>query len=312
MYRRIKIIISITRPFIKKLSEDNVYAIAGQSTFYFILASVPLMMFAVSILQNLHIPQETLEQFIGMILNERATDYLSSFLSNAYADSSGISIITLLFTLWSASKGIHAIINGFNRVHKSYENRNWFLLRLKAMVITFVLVIMLFAALAVFVLGDSLNHLLQPRITHLPDFYAVLYDMRYLLLYVYLIFIFAVMYSKVPNIKKEFRKNYSVINQLPGAILCATAWFVLSVGISVYVDDFNGFSIYGGLTRLAVIMVWLYWCLLCLMFGAEVNVVYHSQITTIRRKKMVRKGFKRLFYSKKALPNKSSDKKQEP
>ena len=93
MYRRIKKIISITRPFIKKLSEDNVYAIAGQSTFYFILASVPLMMFAVSILQNLHIPQETLEQFIGMILNERATDYLSSFLSNAYADSSGISTV---------------------------------------------------------------------------------------------------------------------------------------------------------------------------------------------------------------------------
>ena len=33
---------------------------------------------------------------------------------------------------------------------------------------------------------------------------------------------------------------------MPGAFLCTVSWYVLSFGISVYVSDFNGFSVYGG------------------------------------------------------------------
>lgn len=281
MLKKIKKLWETFLPFYNKIQDDNVFAIAGQSTFYFLLAVVPLTMFAVSILQNLHIPQKTLEDFLGLVLNENYSSYLSSFLSNMYKDSSGISIITIIVTLWSASQGIHAIINGLNRVHNTHENRNWLILRFRAMIITFILVLILFVTMSVFVLGRTLNELLSPYIKSLPEFYNMIYDLRYFIVYIYLVFIFALIYKNVPNLDKEVRKKYGLITQFPGAVLCATAWFALSLGISVYVDDFNGFSIYGGLTRLAVIMVWLNMCLLFLMLGAEVNVVYYDKITTI-------------------------------
>ena len=82
MLKKIKKLWETFLPFYNKIQDDNVFAIAGQSTFYFLLAVVPLTMFAVSILQNLHIPQKTLEDFLGLVLNENYSSYLSSFLSN--------------------------------------------------------------------------------------------------------------------------------------------------------------------------------------------------------------------------------------
>ncbi len=277
----IKKIYLYVKPLTDKAKHDNVYAIAGQSAFYFILAFVPLVMFAVSVLQNINIPVETLQSFLGTVLNEKATQYMSDFICNMYSDTASISIITLIITLWSSAKGIHAIINGLNRVHNTYESRNWFLLRIRAMIITFALVMIFILTLAVFVLGSTLNEFMTPYIKHLPEFVAFLYSLRYLFIYIYLIIIFALMYRSVPNLEKSVRKEYGFMTQLPGAIISATAWFVLSVGISIYVDDFGGFSIYGGLTRLAVIMVWLYICFEILMYGAEINYVYHDKIVKI-------------------------------
>ena len=279
-----KKIYNYVRPLTSKIKQDNISAIAGCSAFYFILAFVPMVMFAVSILQSLHIPVETLQSIMGTVLNENVSGYMSDFLTNMYSDTASISVRTLSLPLRSAAQGIHAILNGLNRVHNTYENRNWLFLRFRAMIITLALLLVLVLTLLVFVLGSTLNDMLAPSIKHLPDFISFLYSIRYLFLYLYLIMIFSIMYRSVPNLEKSVRKEFGFISQLPGAIISATAWFALSVGISVYVDDFGGFSIYGGLTRLAVIMVWLYLFFKILLYGAEINYVYHDIIVrTLKR-----------------------------
>ncbi|MBQ4171272.1 MAG: YihY/virulence factor BrkB family protein, partial [Ruminococcus sp.] len=74
---------------------------------------------------------------------------------------------------------------------------------------------------------------------------------------------------------------------------CAVSWLALSLGISIYVDDFNGFSIYGSLTKLAVVMVWMYFCLVCMLLGTEINRYYHGEIRSffgwLRRKRKKKK-----------------------
>ena len=280
----IKIILRFKKlvdPFIIKVTNDNLFAIAGQSAFFFILAVVPLTMFGLSVLQSFRIPVETLEEFLGLVLNKMASSYVSEFLGNFNYDTSSISIITLVITLWSAAQGIHAIINGLNRIHGTHENRNWLFQRLRAIFVTVILIIIIIATLMIFVLGSTLSTLLTPQIKELPQIIEIMFNLRYFLVYIYLILIFSVMYHKVPNLDKEVRRDFGFRSCLPGAVLSSTAWFALSVGISVYVDNFNGFSIYGGLTRLAVILVWLYLCILFLMLGAELNFVYHSNIRRI-------------------------------
>lgn len=265
-------------PITSKCLHDNIFAIAGQSAFFLILSAVPLSMFIVSILQNLHIPVEFIENIFSGIFSEQIVGELSEFLTNAYKNAVGISLITLIITLWSAAQGIHAITNGLNRIYDAYENRNWFFLRIRAMFYTIAFFAIILVSLLIIGLGTSINEWLSPYLKYLPDFVALIYHLRYVLIFLFLVVLFALVYRNFPNISRKQHKEYGIKYQLPGAFLCTLSWYALSFGISIYVDNFNGFSVYGGLATLAGIMIWLYFCMVCLMICAEINYVYHEQI----------------------------------
>lgn len=290
MIKLIKRIYSIFQPFVKKINRDNIFAIAGQSAFFLLLSGVPLLMFGVSILQNLHIPEKSLEEVFSIVFNQKTTDAFSAYLSNVYKDATGISIVTLIVTLWSAAKGVHVVSNGLNRIHHTYENRSWLFLRLRAMLYTVLAFLIVFASMFFIMMSSTVNEWLSKSLEVMPAVLSLLYHLRYIIIFIYIVVMFALIYRNFPNISNEKRREYSFVCQLPGAIFTAAAWYALTIGISIYVTDFNGFSIYGGLLRLAVIMVWLYFCMVCLMIGAEINYFYHKQIKglinlIIRKKK---------------------------
>ena len=64
-------------PITSKILHDNIFAIAGQSAFFIILSAVPLSMFIVSILQNLHIPVDFIEMVLSGIFSEQIVDEIS-------------------------------------------------------------------------------------------------------------------------------------------------------------------------------------------------------------------------------------------
>ncbi len=272
------------KPFFNKVSKDNVFAIAGQSAFFLLLSVVPLTIFVVSMLQNLNISVSYVEQGLSSIFSQDVVDYISEFLRDVYSNSVGISFVSIIVTLWSAAKGIQAITNGLNRIYGTYENRNWFFLRVRSMIYTVVLFIIILATLLLVALGSTINSLLSPYFLHLPLVFELIYNLRYFIIFLYLFLLFSLLYRNLPNLSRPQRKEYSFSLQLPGAFLCTLFWFALSFGISIYVNSFNGFSIYGSLTSLAVIMVWLYFCMVSLMLCAEINFFYHNNFKQIKIK----------------------------
>ena len=68
---------------------------------------------------------------------------------------------------------------------------------------------------------------------------------------------------------------------MPGAILSAAGWMIYSYAFSVYIDKFHGFSnMYGSLTTIVLIMLWLYFGMYITLIGAEFN-----QLLVKRREK---------------------------
>ena len=62
--------------------------------------------------------------------------------------------------------------------------------------------------------------------------------------------------------------------QLMGAAFSAVGWMIVSWIFSVYLDIFKGFSsMYGSLTTIVLIMLWLYFCMYILLLGGEVNMI---------------------------------------
>ncbi len=268
----------VFKPFYKKIVFDNIFAIAGQSAFFLILSAVPLLMFSVSILQSMHLSAETLGDFLGDTYSSTQISEWFKSLNDMYTAPTSISIITLIASLWSASKGLHAITNGLNRVHNTYESRTWLSLRLHAMLHTFVFLMIIAVTIGVMVFGKGLGNQIEPYLKKLPGYLVAIYSLRYIIVFLYQVFLFALLYRNTPNLTREKRKEYGFRCQLPGALFCAASWHVLLFAISVYVTDFNGFSIYRGLTQLAIVMIFLYFCMVCLMIGAEINVHFHREI----------------------------------
>ena len=84
-----------------------------------------------------------------------------------------------------------------------------------------------------------------------------------------LLFAFTMMiYKFLPNHIVQFRV------QLMGAAFSAVGLMILSWIFSVYLDIFKGFStMYGSLTTIVLIMLWLYFSMYIILLGGEVNVV---------------------------------------
>ena len=59
---------------------------------------------------------------------------------------------------------------------------------------------------------------------------------------------------------------------MPGVIFSSAGWIILSSLFSIYFDNFKFFSImYGGLTGILLTLFWLYFCMMILFIGAELN-----------------------------------------
>lgn len=274
-------------PIISKCIHDNIFAIAGQSAFFIVLSSVPLIAFCLSILQNLHISTVFIEQALQSVFADDFLMQIKDFLTETYQNTLGISFVSIIVTLWSASQGIHAITNGLNRVYDAYENRMWIVLRIRAMVYTVIFFVLMSVSLVIVSLGSYLDDWIQPYVSSLPDIITAIFRLRYLLVFFILTFTFASIYRNLPCISKEQKKEYNFKYQLPGAILCTISWFAVAFGISIYVKSFNGFSVYGVITGLAIVMFLLYFLMLLLMICAEINYVYHDLIKKFSVKKFI-------------------------
>ena len=80
-------------------------------------------------------------------------------------------------------------------------------------------------------------------------------------------------YRFLPNHKVRLRY------QLPGAIFTAFGWALASFIFSIYMDIFRGFSsMYGSLTTIVLIMLWLYFCMYVLLLGGEINLFVEEHL----------------------------------
>ena len=61
------------------------------------------------------------------------------------------------------------------------------------------------------------------------------------------------------------------LGELPGAVFTAFAWYLASWLFAEYVNRFSGFSTYGSMATVVIIMFWLYMCFYIVFMGAIIN-----------------------------------------
>ncbi|MDF2538337.1 MAG: putative rane protein [Herbinix sp.] len=258
----------------KKIRDDFIAAFSAQAAFFIIISFFPFIMLLLSIVPYFNIQESNAMEFFTEILPSAVSSMVISIINDVYdvATSSTLISITAFTTLWSAGKGFLAIMKGLNSVYEIRETRNSIYLRVISAIYTLIFAIMLIATMVLFVFGNRLFIWIEQKIPVLMDMALVIISFRTIVGLIILMAFFLIIYVVIPNRKTK------VMNELPGAMVCAAGWMGFSYAFSYYIDNLANYtSMYGSLTAVVLFMLWMYFCMYILFIGAEVNLLFENK-----------------------------------
>jgi len=275
--------------FLRKNGKDNVSAISAQSAFFIILSFVPFLLFAVALLSYFKVPAKLFSLDLLNTLPGDISEYIKKIIQDSYTSAIGMAFTSAILALWSAGRGIFSVTQGVFVIYKRRDRKNWLFKRLEAMLYTLIMFITLVLAIVVLVISEFFSDLIISCIHKLPHSVDVLYGFRYLIMF-FIIVILLALALKILLYRRTKDKKYTKLkNMLPGAMITATGWTLLSIGISIYVDWFGGFTIYGSLGTAAVVMIWLYFAMYIFLSSIQINYIYRRKIHDFSVRKLLRK-----------------------
>lgn len=251
--------------FGKQMSRKNISAFAASTAFFLFLSLIPALMLLCAIIPYTPLTEANLMSVAKEISPDAMDALLTSIIADVYDKSIGIISVTAIATLWSAGKGVLALMRGLNAVNDVEENRNYLVLRMVACLYTVLMLVAILLSLLIMVFGNSLIKLIEGVIPQTSYLFDLLMHFRSPFVWVVLTIVMALIYAYVPGARLGFKM------QLPGAVFAAVAWSVMTWAFSVYVDVFNGFNTYGNLTTIIILMLWLYATMYITLVGAYMN-----------------------------------------
>lgn len=251
-------------------AENHIGAYAAQSAFFFVISLIPLSLLLMTMVQYTPVTKGDVINAFTEILPKTVTPFLISIINEVYNQSKAIIPVTILVALWSAGRAVLAITSGLNCIYKSQETRNYFYLRFRSSVYTFLFLGMIILSLLLAVFGNRISLFVETNVPVLTKAMEFLIRIRTVLI-VGLTMIFCVLvYQFLPDIKKKTKWRH----QIPGTVFSAIGLQILSLIFSVYLDIFQGFSsMYGSLTTIVLVMLWLYFCMYIILLGGIFNVL---------------------------------------
>lgn len=262
------------------ISKENIGAYSAQCAYYTILSFIPFTILLITLIQYTNIDQQTLFDGISKIIPASMNEFVLGIVKEVYSKSIGTISISIIFTIWSAGKGLFALIKGLHAVYNVNDKKSNSAIYLKIMSIvqTMIFIFLITVGLIALVFGNSLISIIKSHFDAFKDFTmlsAILTEIGFVL-GTFVIFLF--LYKFVPKHKVTFK------SQIIGAIFGAVSLNIVSFVFSRYLDIFKGFSItYGSLTTLMLIMMWTYACFYIILLGAEFNKTIKSKLSIVIR-----------------------------
>lgn len=256
---------NIVRFFLNKLKKDNVGAYAGQATLFIIMSVIPFLLILTYFLRFTPITQEVVVSLVETFAGGHVPKMIITIIDDVYQNSGKILIPAIIIAVFSSAKAVQSLRYGLNIVYDIQETRNWFLLRFRAMMETFLIILIIFVLMLVLLFGKNIHEVLVDHAPFVAVITSIILKLRIVIIFIILIPFFCFIYKFLPNRQCTFK------SQLVGAIGCAGAWYVFTFFLFLYIYFFNGFAYYGSFTFLLLLMFWLYICMYIFLVCGEVN-----------------------------------------
>lgn len=259
----------------ERLAEHNLSIIASAVAFYVFLALFPTLAAMVTIYGLIAEPGgvDQLVTAAGGLLPGEAQSFLHEqlkWIASQPPEALGVGlVVSLVLTIWSATKGVRAMITALNIVYDERETRGFFKLSWLGFVLTLggilggisalVLIVGIPAVLNFFSLSEK-----QEVIVKLAP---------WPILAVGMILGLAVLYRFAPDRESPRWKWVTW-----GSVIATILWLVGSVLFSLFVAKFGNYNeTYGSVSAVVVVLLWLQVTAYIILIGGQINAEMEHQ-----------------------------------
>ncbi len=259
--------------FITRTQQDHVGAYAAQAAYFLIMSFIPFILFFTTLLKYTPVTYNQMREAIVSVFPQNLQEFVMGIVVDIYRKSTAVMPLSAIVALWSAGKGVQAVTNGLNTIYHVKETRNWLVTRAYSVLYSLLFAVALAFSLAMLVVSNQMRLFLMEAVPVLGLLPGRLLATRYLLVFVTLFLVFVILFWAIPNRRATFR------SQVPGALITAAAWMLFSFFFSLYFELFPELSnMYGNLTSLIMAMLWLYFCMMIMLCGAEANSYFENDL----------------------------------
>lgn len=248
---------------------NHTFAMAAGLSYYFLMSLFPLLIFIAGVLAYIPIPGlfdeilNTMSRFVPAPAMGTVREILASVLT---PPATGWISFGLVVTIWSASSGFAALIEGMNVAYDVSETRPYWKVRLLALGLVLAAGGPIIVGLAVSLMGPRFGQVLEEHRRAGPLFAAAWPTIHWVVIIAAIVIAVELLYYLAPNVKQRF------ICAFPGAVLAITTWVMASYGLGIYMREFADYSkTYGAIGGVVALMLWFYISATVLLIGAEVN-----------------------------------------
>jgi len=269
------------KELILRIQKVDVTGLGSQLAFFFLLSLFPLLIFLITLLPFLNIPEYQMLSVIQDYAPANVYDTIAETLNEVLATrNSGLLSIGIIATIWSASQGMNALTKALNRSYFSAETRPFYIVRGMSILFTLMLIGVVIGMLVFPIFGEQIGKVLFSNFGFEEGFLKIWNSVRWTITPLFIFIIFTLIYWIVPNKELHWK------SAIPGAIFAMLGWILTTYGFSFYVSNFANYSgTYGSIGGVIVLIMWLYFSSIVLMVGGQVNAVWLERKEAIAAEK---------------------------
>jgi membrane protein len=260
---------------VAKTLESRLLGLAAEIAFHAMLSLFPAILTLIAAIglmaQSL---QNTFKQIVSQLSQvapEAAVVLIRDFVSNEIANPQNSSLFSLSFAiaLWTAAGAISTAMTALDQIHQipPHKTRPFWKAKLISLGLTVGTILLLMVASFLVFISDFLLAFLVSGNDALIFLLYLWQLLRWPLALSIVATTFGLIYRYGPSIWSSGKP------MMPGAILAAIFWAIVSALFRLYVDNFGNYNkIYGAVGTVIVLMLWLWMSAFVLLVGEQLNV----------------------------------------
>ncbi len=253
-------------------SKHHIQAYSGQMAFFFTMSLFPFLVVLFTVIGRFSLDSKVLFDFAEVFVPPDIQDFLLGYINQITFNATGVISTSLILTLWSSSKAVHGMMRSINVVFEVDESRNFLYLRLVGFFYTFGLILVIVLFLILPVIGVRFLEFVSPFF-NLSGFVISFFSrVKWIVIVVVFYALILLIYMRGPNQRVAFTSASK------GALLALAGWLINAIAYSGVINTFTRMSvIYGGISAIILLSLWLYINALIILIGAEVVFFFEGK-----------------------------------